>query len=89
MELESFYAAAKEADVLIYNSTITGELQTIEDLLALSPLLADFKAVQTGNVWCTTRNMFQETTQLGQMARELRGIFTGQGDALTFFYQLP
>ena len=89
MELESFYAAAKEADVLIYNSTITGELQTIEDLLALSPLLADFKAVQTGNVWCTTRNMFQDTTQLGQMARELRGIFTGQGDALTFFYQLP
>ena len=26
MQMESFYAAAKDADILIYNSTIDGEL---------------------------------------------------------------
>ena len=30
MQMESFYAGAKDADVLIYNSTIDGELQTLD-----------------------------------------------------------
>lgn len=34
MQMESFYAGAKDADVLIYNSTIDGELQTLDELLA-------------------------------------------------------
>lgn len=91
MELESFYATAKEADVIIYNSAITGGLHSLKELLALSPLLADFKAVQTGNVWCTTQNMFQETTQLGQMMQEFRQVLTSTPDApptLQFLYPL-
>ena len=31
--MEAFYAKAKQADVLIYSSTIDGELQTMEELL--------------------------------------------------------
>ena len=38
MQMESFYAGAKDADVLIYNSTIDGELQTLDELLAKSPV---------------------------------------------------
>ena len=56
IQMESFYSAAADADVLIYNSTIDGELQSIDELLAKSPLLADFKAVKSGNVWCITKN---------------------------------
>lgn len=91
MELESFYATAKEADVILYNSTITGGLHSLDELLALSPLLADFKAVQTGNVWCTTQNMFQETTRLGQMIQEFRQVLLSTPDApptLEFLYPL-
>lgn len=46
IQMESFYDAAADADVLIYNSTIDGELDSLDALLAKSPLLADFKAVQ-------------------------------------------
>lgn len=52
MQMEEFYAQAKDADYLVYNSTIDGNLASIDDLLAKNSLFADFKAVQNGNVWC-------------------------------------
>ena len=76
MDMESFYAAAKDADILIYNSTIDGELTHMEQLLQKSSLLADFKAVQSGDVWCTGRNMFQETMGLWKMILELHSVIT-------------
>ncbi len=46
--MEAFYAKAKQADVLIYSSTIDGELQTMEEPLEKSPVLSDCKAVKEG-----------------------------------------
>lgn len=71
MQMEEFYAKAKDADYIIYNSTIDGELKTIDELLSKSKLLADFKAVKNGNVWCTGKNLFQETTGLGTMIEDI------------------
>ena len=76
MQMETFYAEAKEADCLIYNSTIDGELQTLDELLQKSPLLADFKAVKSGNVWCTGKNMFQETMGLGNMILDMHAVLS-------------
>ena len=53
MTMEEFYAAAVDADYLIYNGTIDASISTTEELVAKSELLADFKAVKEGNVWCT------------------------------------
>lgn len=83
MQMEEFYAGAKDADFLIYNSAIDGELTTIDQLLAKSPLLADFKAVKEGNVWCTGKNLFQETTGLGVMIADMHTMFTNEDDSLT------
>ena len=89
MDLESFYAAARDADVLIYSSTIYGELQTVDQLLQESGLLADFKAVQTGDVWCTGKNMFQESMGLGQMILEIHQILTQpEPQGLTYLHRL-
>ena len=41
MELEAFYSEARNADYLIYNSTIDAEITTIEELLGKSEL-ADY-----------------------------------------------
>ena len=60
IQMEAFYSGAHDADVLIYNSIIDGGLTTIDELLALEPLLGDFKAVQNGNVWCLTKDFYQE-----------------------------
>lgn len=76
MQMEAFYDGAKDADCLIYNSTIDGELQTVDQLLAKSPLLADFKAVQNGNVWCTGKNLFQEPMGLGKLISDIHTVLT-------------
>lgn len=91
MQMESFYAGARDADVLIYNSTIDGELQTISQLLEKSSLLGDFKAVQNGNVWCTGKNLFQESLGLGDLILDLHAILTAEDPEsleLTYLHRL-
>lgn len=76
MQMEAFYAEAKDADYLIYNSTIDGELESLSELLAKSSLLSGFKAVKEGHVWCTGKNMFQESMGLGDMILDMHRLFT-------------
>lgn len=91
LEMEQFYATAKDADYIIYNSTIGGELSSLDELIAKCGLLADFRAVQNGNVWCTDQNLFQETTQLGLMISDIHRMLV-QGaddpDELHYMYKL-
>ncbi|NLG86769.1 MAG: ABC transporter substrate-binding protein [Firmicutes bacterium] len=91
LEMEKFYATAKEADFIIYNSTIGGEISSLEELISKNSLLKDFKAVQNGNVWCTDKNLFQETTQLGLMISDIHQMLTKSDGGLTrlnFMYRL-
>ena len=91
IDMETFFAGAKDADVIIYNSTIAGEVNSIQELIMKNGLLAEFKAVKEGNVWCTAENMYQDTTQLGQMIKSFHLIFTGEADdldELPYFYRI-
>ncbi len=91
IEMETFFATAKDADFIIYNSAIGGEIRTIDELLEKSELLAEFKAVQNGDVWCTSHNMYQETTQLGLIIQSFQKVFSGEADdldELPFLYRL-
>ena len=90
IEPEQFYLQAKDADFIIYNSTIGGEVTTIDELIAKNELLADLKAVQNGNVWCTKENLFQETMKLGTVISDLNSIFTGnaEDDPPVFLFRL-
>ena len=91
MQMEDFYAGAKDADFLIYNSAIDGELQTIDQLLEKSSLLADFKAVKEGNAWCTGKNLFQESMGLGGLIVDMHRMMTEGADApdqLTYLHRL-
>ncbi len=89
LEMEQFYAQAKDADIIIYNSSIDGEVNKVAELLAKSQLIADFKAVKNGDVWCTSKNLFQETTEFGLMISDMNRIFTSEAsDDLTYYYRL-
>lgn len=90
MQMEAFYAAARDADVLIYNSTIDGALYTVDQLLEKSGLLADFRAVQEGNVWCTEQNMFQETSAAAGVIADMHAVIAGAAgtDTLTYLHRL-
>ncbi len=89
MEMEAFYAQAKDADVIVYNSTVAGEVSSLAELVALNPLLAQFKAVQAGQAWCYEQNVYQQMTSTGQIVSELHEVISGtDSDRLEFLFRL-
>ena len=91
MQMEDFYAGACDADYIIYNSAIESELHSLDELLEKSSLLADFKAVKEGNVWCTEKSLFQETTGIATMISDLHTMLTSDDpdlSQLTYMYRL-
>lgn len=81
MQLEDFYDGAKDADYLIYNSTIDGGVKSIDELIDKFPLLADFRAVQNGHVWCTTNDMYQQSMSIGYMIRDIHSMLIGADES--------
>ena len=89
LEMEAFYAQAKDADVLIYNSTVAGRLKGLDELVALNPLLADFKAVKNRRAWCCEQNVYQQMTATGEVVVDLHeAIADTERDELTFLFRL-
>ena len=88
MQTEEFYAQCSEADVLIYNSTIGGEIASVEELVSKDPLLKDFKAVKMGQVYCTERNFFQQTTGVAEFMHDLDAVLREEDDPLTYLNRL-
>ena len=88
MQMEEFYAGAKDADYIIYNSTIEGELDSVDDLLAKSPLFEKFRALQEGHVYCTSKNLYQSTMELGTITSDIHRMLVGDDEDLTYLYHL-
>ena len=89
LEMEAFYAQAKDADIIIYNSTVAGRLKGLDELVALNPLLADFKAVKNRRAWCCEQNVYQQMTATGEVVVDLHeAIADTERDELTFFFRL-
>lgn len=88
MQIEEFYAGAKDADYLIYNSTVDGEIGSMDELLSKSDLLKDFKAVKEGHVWCTTSNFYQESMSLGTFIMDVYKMLTEGETADTAYMYL-
>ena len=74
MQVEEFYNSAKDADYIIYNSSIDGGVNSIEELLDKCAVLKDFKAVQNGNVWCTTNDMYQQSMSIGYLIEDIHAM---------------
>ena len=77
MQMEDFYAQAADADILIYNSTIGGEISSVDELISRNPLFAGFKAVKEGQVYCTSRGLFQQISGMAAFLKDLRAVFEG------------
>jgi iron complex transport system substrate-binding protein len=82
--MEEFYAAAKDADYLIYNSNIGGELNNVDDLIAKSKLFADFKAVKEGKVYSVSRDMYQQATEVGTLTADIYNMLHGYDSDMCF-----
>lgn len=79
IQMEEFYETAGDADYLIYNSSIDGGVETLDELLDKSSLLADFKAVKEGNIWCTASDFYQRSMAIAPLIQDMHQML--QGDA--------
>ena len=88
IQMEAFYQGVQDADILIYNSIVDGELDSLSALLEKMPTLADTKAVKEGNVWCLSKNFYQETMSLGDFILDVNAVATGSGGQLRYLKHL-
>jgi len=88
IQMEVFYQTAKDCDILIYNGTIEGSLETMDQLIGKDSILSDCKAIQNGDVWCTEQSLFQQTTGASDMIYDLHAILTDDAENLTFLHRL-
>ncbi len=89
MQVEEFYNGAKDADYLIYNSTVDGGVQSVDELIEKCPVLADFKAVQNGNVWCTQKDVYQQSMSIGFLIEDIHNMLQGADDTkMNYLYRL-
>ena len=89
IQVEEFYQNAKDADFLIYNSSIDGGVSSMEELFEKCELLADFKAVQNGNVWCTTNDMYQQSLSIGYLMEDIHAMLLDEGeDNMHYLFRL-
>lgn len=89
MQVEEFYNSAKDADFLIYNSSIDGGVSSMEELFEKCELLKDFKAVKDKNVWCTTNDMYQQSLSTGYLMEDIHSMLSGEGeDTMHYLFRL-
>lgn len=88
MQAEEFYHKARGADFLIYNSSIDGGVSTMGDLLDKCEFLEDFQAVQEGNVWCTSNDMYQQSLSIGYLMEDIHRMLQGD-ESSSMHYLFP
>ena len=50
--------------------------------------MEEFKAVQEGQVYCTTRDLYQSSMELGTITADIYGMLNGEEDNLIYLYRL-
>lgn len=88
MQVEEFYDRAKDADFLIYNSSIDGGITNVEELLEKCMPLKDFKAVKEGNVFCTANDMYQQSLSIGYLIEDMHAMFQGKKEDMHYLFHL-
>ena len=88
IDLETFYTRAKDADVVIYNTTVDSSVTSIDDLIGKNPLLADFKAVQEGTVFACDEDMYQAMTSMDGIIGDMRSALTGADGNAGYIWKL-
>ena len=90
---EEFYSKAKDADILIYSSSVDYlKNPTIDGIVAENPLFADLKAVKNGNVYAYAADWYETITETDKFVKNVAAILhpdTFPGYASTKLVKLP
>lgn len=87
IQQEVFYNEAVDADYLIYNSSIEGEISSLEELKEKFPLIEKTKAFQDGKIACFRSNTYQSVMSTGDMIVDV-GLLIDDADTMDYLYWL-
>ena len=88
ISLEEFCRIASDADILIWNATITQVPETVEALAAMEPVFRTFRAVQNGTVYFTDASLYQRPDAIGSIVSDLHTLLS-EGYDTDFFHPVP
>lgn len=77
IQAESFYGAVTDCDYFIYNTNISGDIESINDLEKKCPVLRNTKAVKNGNVFVIDRNFYQSPMSISDYIMDINQMLTG------------
>lgn len=78
IQKEAFFEEALNCDYLIYNSTITGEIESADELAETFSALKNTKAYKEGNIFCTRENIYLDVMELPEIAEDFNRVFGGK-----------
>ena len=91
--LEQFYARGRDADIYISPGTLPQYgITSIKKLIATHPILAGFKSVREGNVWCFQPWYWESIDKTDDIIEDLAAIFHPRlfpGHRPGYFLKLP
>lgn len=87
IQQEAFYDEAINADYLIYNSSIEGEIDSITALEEKFPLIKKTKAYKEGRITCLKGNTYQSVMSTGDLIFDLSRMLEDEKD-LEYLYWL-
>jgi iron complex transport system substrate-binding protein len=88
ISMEEFYAAAADADYIIYNGSIDSSVETLRDLVAKNSLLSDFRAVKDSNVYIVDKEFYQSTDTVSEFARDVHLMLSGDTGGMKFLKKM-
>ena len=82
MSIDDFVSKFNDTDYIIYMEGHGDPVRSIDDLKGISEAIGEFKAVKDNNAWLT-RTDFAQDNKVGEMAKELNGIFADDSEAVS------
>ena len=87
IQKEAFFEKVSDCDVLIYNSTINGKVNTKEELISKCEVLKNTKAYKEDRIYCTTGNIYLSVMSLPEIVTELNELFLNK-ETKEYFYKI-
>ena len=84
IQIEDFFASAKDADIIIYSGIVDRPLESIKELEEKNEIFRDFKACKDGRVYTVGKEFSQSTSSVTQFISDVNGILNGKEDNLVY-----
>lgn len=84
IQVEDFFAKAKDADIMVYNAIVDRPIETLNDLLEKNDIFEAFSAVKNKKVFCIGREFFQSTTGVTQFIADMNNVISGKDTELVY-----